>query len=369
MKTSQWFGLALACTLVSVLGCGGDDDKAVLQASGTVTDAIRDLPLEGAVIEIKRKECIKPNWLSSCSHSMTSTVTGSDGTYSLLFEYPSAGQTPDTATFSYPNEHGHLYEVFTHSFDGDFQVLLDVKLAPKETNSPVIIASAEAISRTTDVEIKWDMESKQWFDDVIIARGTEEKLLVEPVWGTTYPVGSSIGSYEIVYAGPFAPLFVGSGMYSDNYRFVDQTGLNETLLYYTMWGTDAYEIHSKRSNAGPVWTKDIEAPGPVTNVKHNWNSLTQVFELSWTNPSDPDLWGIWILRSTEGPVDGLLEPGKQYMLHDAVGNAEVWRLGDIANQSTTGADFASGTTVYFRLFAADDDENYAPPIDYDVALD
>lgn len=367
MKKKTWLMVALGLATLSMPGCGGGWGKTRFQMAGIVTDEYRGTPLEGAYVEVLRKECIKrkDDWLGSCTHVMASILTGPDGRYSFDFEYPPQEQTPDKVHFSYS---GAPYESADVPFDGTIPSTLDIQLMPGVPTSRLGTLHVNAMAGTTDLEILWDMQPDQWFDSVVLARGTEAQPSAEVTRGQTYPVGSTIGSFQVVYSGPFAPLFTHAEAGLNHYRHVDATGTNDSLFYYVAWGFDSYRVYSARSGAGYARTPDILPPGPPTNVSHTWNSTSGIFELNWTNPPDPDLWGIWILRSTTGPVNGTLVNGTSYTIGDTVGNAEVWRLGSIANQSAGGTDFVQGSTVYFRLVAADDERNYATSVDYSATL-
>ncbi|MGH8191682.1 MAG: DNRLRE domain-containing protein, partial [Rhodanobacteraceae bacterium] len=100
---------------------------------------------------------------------------------------------------------------------------------------------------------------------------------------------------------------------------------------------------------------DVTAPGAVTN-QYEQNQNNQV-QLSWTNPTDSDLWRIMVVRKAGSAPTGTPTNGTVYNVSDAVGDGTVVFDGDwngyVVPTSFLDTGVTNGTPYYYAIFAAD----------------
>jgi hypothetical protein len=107
-----------------------------------------------------------------------------------------------------------------------------------------------------------------------------------------------------------------------------------------------------------VVTIDNQSPSDVTGASGTAGN-TQV-ALSWTNPSDSDLNGILVLRSTSTvvatPTEGLV-----YTTSTAIGASVVACVVSAPGSSCVDTGLTNGTSYYYKIFTYDNYENYSTP--------
>jgi hypothetical protein len=167
--------------------------------------------------------------------------------------------------------------------------------------------------------------------------------------GTVFALQRAVAS-----TGPFATEFdLTASPYTDN-------SVAESATYF-------YRIAAKNGDGldtafnGPISTATLTIPpGVLTAFNAVANTSTgQRIDLSWTNPGDPDLAGVLIVRSTV-PVAFAPQQYVSYSVGQAAGNGVVAYFGSAAPQSFSDIGLANFATYYYLAFARDAVPNYSP---------
>lgn len=112
-------------------------------------------------------------------------------------------------------------------------------------------------------------------------------------------------------------------------------------------------------NAGATVTIDNLSPGNVTAASANAGDA-QV-NLSWSNPADPDLATIILLRRPASAVASTPVEGVTYAVGNTIGSATVACVVTPPGASCTDSGLTNNTTYHYALFTRDSSGNYSTP--------
>ncbi|MDO8589494.1 MAG: sugar-binding protein [Armatimonadota bacterium] len=161
----------------------------------------------------------------------------------------------------------------------------------------------------------------------------------------TNPGDSDLSGIKIVFKTTGYPTSTtdGNTCYDGLTTSYTHNGLtNGTTYYYKAFAHDAAPNYASGATASGTPATDSTAPGNVTSFTATPGD-TQV-SLSWTNPTDTDLYGIKIMFKTTGYPTGTADGTQCY---NGMGTSYVH----------TG--LTNGATYYYKAFAYDEVPNYA----------
>jgi len=119
---------------------------------------------------------------------------------------------------------------------------------------------------------------------------------------------------------------------------------------------------------------DRTAPAAVSNLSAISYDTDKMIKLRWTNPNNPDLAGIAILRSENSGPTPILEAGREYFPGQNVGVAQVAYFSPtevdltLVPQEYDDFEVEYNKTYYFWVFAFDGSKNYSTAVTVRQAL-
>lgn len=139
-------------------------------------------------------------------------------------------------------------------------------------------------------------------------------------------------------AGPYGKIEV----IGNTTSYVDNSVGDNVDYYYKVRTQDLSNNQGGYSNAAKASAKENIPPSSVTGVKATSSDGKVI--LSWTNPQDPDLAGVRILRKTTGCPDSIYDGQVIYKEKST---------------SYEDAGLENGVTYYYTLYAYDASDNYS----------
>jgi hypothetical protein len=130
------------------------------------------------------------------------------------------------------------------------------------------------------------------------------------------------------------------------------------IVTSTITGWTGTNTHAGSDPTSATVTIDNQSPSDVTGASGTAGN-TQV-TLSWTNPSDSDLNGILVLRSTSTVVATPTE-GVAYTTSTTIGASVVACVVSAPDSSCVDTGLTNGTSYYYKIFTYDNYENYSTP--------
>ena len=219
-----------------------------------------------------------------------------------------------------------------------------------DTTPPNAVGSLTAAAQSdTAIKLDWVNSSSSDALGVLILRKTGGAPTGTPTASTVYTAGTVIGDGTVVY--------VGTGS-----TWTDSTLTQELTTYgYSVFAYDVAPNYSTRADGSAVTLTDNTAPGNVTSVTATPDD--GAVALAWTHPSDTDVQGVLVLRSTAGTPGGTPSAGTTYTAGQTVGDGTVVYVSSSATPGGVGAwsdqGLANGTHYYYKIFARDEHPNYA----------
>ncbi|MFC1501713.1 FG-GAP-like repeat-containing protein, partial [Elusimicrobiota bacterium] len=223
--------------------------------------------------------------------------------------------------------------------------------AEKDTTEPSAVSTLQANKGyyEGEIELQWNMPGDDGMDGTLLS-GSEFAIqysTFEPVW----EIATATAQISISTSGG-APSTLISYMV---------TGLDINLTYYfRIWHMDEVNNWSTISNGATVMPQiDIVAPSGVTDLSGTTGNIEGEVILNWSSPGDND----W---------NHIISTGSQFkILHSTYITTWTRNLAQIT-VSTSGTEpitpvsyivtgLDAGVTYYFRLWYADEMENWSNP--------
>ena len=215
-----------------------------------------------------------------------------------------------------------------------------------DTTAPSSVSGATATPGVQQIQLNWTNPGDADFEGVVILRRIGASPSASPENQSSYEAGDMIGNGTVVYVG-------GAETWTD-------TSLADgTAYYYELFAYDVALNYASSDSANATTTADTTPPSAVVAQA---DSAVGAVDLTWWNPTDSDFEGVLVLRKAGSAPTGAPTDGTTYTAGQTIGDGTVAavRAGTAGLMDEwTDTGLSNGTTYHYKLFAYDEQPNYA----------